>query len=85
MVSKIGQNANLVNRAYLVNMLTRLLSWSKIVKNRTIEWKSKRGQKNAEPHLLSLLCFLNSGYLSAGKIQLQGASVKVSNSEGVPL
>ena len=47
--------------------------------NRTIEWKSKRGQKNAEPHLLSLLCFLNSGYLSAaGKIQLQGASVNTS-------
>ena len=58
----------------------------KTFSNRTIEWKSKREQKNAEQHLLSLLCFLNSGYLSAGKkIQLQGASVKVSNSEGVPL
>jgi hypothetical protein len=33
LVRKIGQNANLVNRAYLVNMLTRLLSWSKLVKN----------------------------------------------------
>ena len=33
LVSKIGQNANIVNKAYLVNMLARLLTWSKIVKN----------------------------------------------------
>ena len=31
--SKIDRNANLVNKAYLVNMLTRLRSWSKIAKN----------------------------------------------------
>ena len=31
LVRKLGQNANLVNRAYLVKMLTRLLSWSEIV------------------------------------------------------
>ena len=31
MVRKTGKNANLVNKAYLVNMLTRLLSWSKIL------------------------------------------------------
>ena len=33
MVSKSEQKANLVNRPYLVNMLTRVLSWSKIDKN----------------------------------------------------
>ena len=27
------QNANLVNRPYLLSMLTRVLSWSKICKN----------------------------------------------------
>ena len=33
LVRKIGQNANLVNRSHLVNMLTRLVIWSKTVKN----------------------------------------------------
>ena len=33
LVRKSEQNANLVNRPYLVNMLTRVLSWSKIDKN----------------------------------------------------
>ena len=33
LVSKSEQNDNLVNRPYLVNMLTRVLSWSKIDKN----------------------------------------------------
>ena len=33
MVSKSEQNANLVNRLYLVNMITRVLSWSIIYKN----------------------------------------------------
>ena len=30
LVSKSEENANLVNIPYLVNMLTRVLSWSKI-------------------------------------------------------
>ena len=33
LVSKSEQNANLVNKPYLVNMLTRVLSWSKKDKN----------------------------------------------------
>ena len=32
LVRKFEQNANLVNRLYLLNMLTRVLSWSKNVK-----------------------------------------------------
>ena len=38
-VQQKRQNANLINRAYLVNMLTRLLSWSKIVKNMLTQLK----------------------------------------------
>ena len=35
LVSKSEQNANLVNKLYLVDMLTKVLSWSKIDNRQT--------------------------------------------------